>query len=83
MLTSALTGRPSALAARSSATPAALDRRHRCTRAPVARTSSKIVCSATVSAATGTPARPRRVAIGPLAATPLPSQRSCGRSHTV
>ena len=44
--------------------------RHRCTRAPVARTSSKMVCSAMVSAITGTPDRPRREASGPLAATP-------------
>ena len=44
--------------------------RHRCTRAPVARTSSKMVCSAMVSAATGTPLKPMRVASGPLAATP-------------
>ena len=63
------------MAARTSATPAALLRRHRCTRAPVARTSSKMVCSATVSATTGTPDRPSRVATAPLAATPLPSQR--------
>ena len=83
MLTSAVTGRPAALAARSSATPAALDRRHRWTRAPVARTSSKIVASATVSATTGTPDRPSRVATAPCAATPLPSQPSCGRSQTV
>ena len=53
-------------------TPAALLRRHRCTRAPVARTSSMMVFKAMVSAATGTPERPRRVATGPLAATPLP-----------
>ena len=72
MLTSAVTGRPSALAARSSATPAALLSRHRCTRAPVMRISSKSVCSAMVSAATGTPDRPSRVASAPLAATPLP-----------
>jgi|GEM_PF-7009201 len=39
---------------------AALDRRIRCTRAPVARCSSKIVCSASVSACTGTSARPSR-----------------------
>jgi hypothetical protein len=83
MLTSAVTGRPSALAWRSRATPAALDSRHRCTRAPVMRTSSNMVCSAMVSAATGTPDRPSRVATAPLAATPLPSQPSCGRSHTV
>jgi len=83
MLTSAVTGRPSALARRSSSTPAALDRRSRCTRAPVTRISSKIVKSATVSAATGTPDRPRRVATAPLAATPLPSQGSCGRNQTV
>ena len=36
MLTSAVTGRPSAFAARTSATPAALDSRHRCTRVPAA-----------------------------------------------
>ena len=83
MLTSAVTGRPSAFAARSSATPAALDSRHRCTRAPVERTSSHSVCSAIVSAATGTPDKPSRVATAPLAATPAPSQGSFGRSQTV
>ena len=81
--TSQVTGRPSALARRTSSTPAALLRRHRWTRAPVSRTSSKIVASAIVSASTGTPDRPRRVASGPLAATPLPSQASFGRSQTV
>ncbi len=82
MLTSAVTGRPSALARRTSSTPAALDRRHRCTRAEVWRTSSRMVCSAMVSEATGTPDRPRRVATAPLAATPPLSDGSCGRSHT-
>ena len=42
-----------------------------------------MVCSAIVSATTGTPDRPSRVATAPLAATPLPSQASCGRSQTV
>ncbi len=83
MLTSAVTGKPSAFAARTSATPAALDSRHRCTRAPVSRTSSKMACSATVSAAAGTPESPSRVATAPLAATPAPSHGSCGRSQTV
>ncbi|MNT23351.1 hypothetical protein D3C72_1587680 [compost metagenome] len=83
MLMSQVTWRPSALARRTSSTPAALLRRHRCTRAPVVLSSSKMVCSAMVSAATGTPDRPRRVASAPLAATPLPRCISCGRSHTV
>ena len=83
MLTSAVTGRPSALARRNSSTPAALDSRHRWTRAPVLRTSSKIVFNAIVSAATGTPDKPSRVATAPLAATPPPSQASCGLSQTV
>ena len=83
MLMSQVTGRPWALAWRTSSTPAALLMRHRCTRVPVARTNSKIVCRAMVSAATGTPLRPMRVASGPLAATPLPKYSSCGRSHTV
>ena len=72
MLTSQVTLRPSNLACRTKATPAALLMRHRCTRAPVERINSKMVCSAMVSAATGTPAKPMRVANGPLAATPLP-----------
>ena len=83
MLTSPVTGRPSALAARSSRTPPALDSRHRCTRARVTRTSSKSVAIATVSAMAGTPDSPSRVAIAPCAATPLPNQASFGRSHTV
>ena len=83
MLASQLTGRPSALARRTSSTPAALLSRHRWTRAPVSRTSSKIVARAIVSASTGTPARPMRVASGPLAATPPPSQASFGRSQVV
>src|SRR5471032_1312324 len=66
MLTSAVTGRPSALARRTSSTPAALDSRHRWTRVPVWRTSSMMVCSAIVSEATGTPDRPSRVATAPL-----------------
>ena len=83
MDTSAVTGRPSRLAARTSSTPAALLRRQMCTRAPVERTNSKIVCRATVSALTGTPDRPRRVATAPLAATPPLRKKSCGRSQTV
>ena len=54
---------PFGLGARAPAsTPSALESRHRCTRAPVSRTSSRIVGSATVSAITGTPGRPSRVA---------------------
>ncbi len=82
MLTSQLTAKPSALAWRTSATPAALLMRHKCTRAPVARISSKMVCMAMVSAITGTPLKPMRVANGPLAATPWPRSWSCGRSQT-
>ena len=76
MLTSPVTGNPSALAWRSNWAPAALLKRQICTRAPVARTNSKIVCKAMVSAATGTPLRPMRVASGPLAATPFPKCNS-------
>ncbi|MDT4837795.1 hypothetical protein FQZ97_715370 [compost metagenome] len=83
MLTSQVIGRPCALASRTSATPRALEMRHRCTRAPVLFMSSMMVKMAIVSAATGTPPRPSRVASAPLAATPLPRSRSCGRSHTV
>ena len=83
MLTSQLKGKPSALAWRTSSMPAALEMRHKCTRAPVLRISANKVCKAMVSAATGTPPKPRRVAKGPLAATPLPRKWSCGRSHTV
>ena len=83
MLTSLVMGKPSALACRTRWTPAALLMRHKCTRAPVERINSMMVCRATVSAATGTPDRPMRVATGPLAATPLPRPWSCGRSHTV
>jgi hypothetical protein len=43
----------------------------------------KQVCSAMVSAAAGMPDKPSAWPAGPLAATPLPSQKSCGRSHTV
>ena len=62
--------------------------RQMCTRAAVPlptteRMSSNKVCSAIVSAAAGTPAKPMRVAKGPLAATPLPSQASKGCSQTV
>ena len=82
--TSQLTGRPSARAARTSAMPSADEMRQMCTRAPVVRISSKIVCSAMVSLITGTPDRPSRDASGPLCATPpLPRCGSCGRSHTV
>ena len=83
MLTSQLMFKPSALAWRTKATPAALERRHTCTRAPVMRISAMMVLSAIVSAATGTPLKPKRVASGPLAATPLPKYNSCGRSHTL
>ena len=63
--------------------PAADERRHRWMRAPVARCSSKIVCSATVSATTGIEGRPSRAATGPAAATPVPaSVSSTGRSHS-
>ena len=88
MLTSAVMFSPSALAWRSSATPLALERRQMCTRglpawpAPKARSSSSRVCRAMVSAAAGMPARPMRLAMAPLAATPAPSQASCGRSQT-
>ena len=82
MLTSQLTGSPSALACRTSATPAALLSRHRCTAAPVDRISSNIVCSAIVSAATGTLLKPSRVATAPPAATPRPRYASTGRSQT-
>lgn len=82
--TSQLTGRPSALACRISAMPAADESRHRCTRQFVARTSSKMVCNATVSATTGTPGRPRRAATGPLCATPpRPRYGSFACNHTV
>ena len=48
------------------------------------RASARRWCAGqSVSAATGTPDRPRRVATEPLAATPLPKQPSCGRSQTV
>ena len=81
--TSQVTGRPSALArAHERDAGRAADRRHRCTRAPVSRTSSKIVASAIVSASTGTPDRPRRVATRPWRRRRLPSQASCGRSQT-
>ena len=83
MLTSQLSLSPSALARRTISIPAALLSRHRCTRAPVARISSTMVYTAIVSAATGMPDRPIRVASGPLATTPVPRSRSCGRSHTV
>ncbi len=83
MPTSAVTRRPSFLARRTSSMPAALDSRHRCTRAPLARCSSKMVCSATVSATAGIDGRPSRPATGPAAATPLPaSVSSTGRSHS-
>ena len=48
--TSHVTGRPSAFAARTIATPSADDSRHRWTRTPVSRTSARIVDSAIVSA---------------------------------
>ena len=51
-----------------SSTPPALDSRQICTRAPVARTSSRIVASAMVSANAGMPGRPRRVATSPSCA---------------
>jgi N-acetylglucosamine-6-phosphate deacetylase len=64
--------------------PAADDKRHKCTRAPVERINSKIVCSAIVSLITGTPDKPSRDANGPLCAVPpLPRCGSCGRNHTV
>ncbi len=74
--TSQVTGKPSFLAARTSSMPAADEMRHRCTRAPVARISSKIVCRAMVSAITGTPDKPRRDATGPLCA--MPPRARCG-----
>ena len=77
-------GAPAAFACATSATPAALDRRAMCTRAPVAAISSMIVRSAMVSAITGIGGRPRRVATSPSCATPPAARRaSCGRSHTV
>ena len=83
MLTSAVTFKPSCLAARIKATPSALEIRHTCTRAWVDRIKANMVCKAIVSAATGTPLKPKRVANAPLAATPLPKCKSCGRSQTV
>ena len=83
MPTSAVTGSPSCFARRTSSMPAADDRRQMCTRAPLARCSSKIVCSATVSATTGIDGSPSRPATGPAAATPEPaSVSSTGRSHS-
>ena len=55
MPTSQLIGRPSRLAARTMSTPSRDDRRHRCTRAPVARISSTMVAMAMVSANDGDP----------------------------
>src|SRR5450830_349096 len=82
--TSQVTGRPSFFAARTSSRPALDDMRHRWTRAPVARTSSKIVCRAMVSLITGTPDKPRRDASAPLwAMPPRPMWASWGRSQTV
>ncbi len=63
--------------------PPRCDRRHRCTRAPVSRTSSKIVSQRDRLGDHRHADRPSRVASGPLAATPSPSQASCGRSQTV
>ena len=57
-------------AARTIATPSAVERRHRWTRTPVSRTSAKIVASAIVSADDGIAARPSRVATSPSCATP-------------
>ena len=60
-----------------------VDSRHTCTRAPVARTSSRRVPSAIVSANDGMPGRPRRVATSPSCATPpFASHTSSARSHT-
>jgi hypothetical protein len=83
MLTSHVNGKPSALACRTNSTPAALEMRHKCTLAPVLRMSANKVCKAMVSAATGTPLSPMRVANAPLAATPCPKWASCGLSQTV
>ena len=63
--------------------PARLDRRARCTRAPVSRTSSRMVDSATVSAGTGIGGNPSRAATTPSCATPSRARwASCGRSQT-
>ena len=62
----------------------AADRRHRCTRAPVARTSSKIVCER--DRLGRRPARPAGPGAWPArrscATPPWPSYASCGRSQT-
>ena len=60
--TSPVTGKPASRASRSSATPSAELIWVKCTRAPVALASANTVCMASVSAATGIAASPRREA---------------------
>ena len=77
-------GRPALRAWRTSSTPAADDRRHRCTGQPTEATSSQMVCSATVSLVTGLPGSPSREANGPACITPPRDRKgSTGFSHTV
>ena len=83
MLTSQVTGRPSRLGLAHQLDAGGADDAAQVHAAPVARISSKIVCSAMVSATTGTPDRPRRVASGAAGGHALAQVRSCGRSQTV
>ena len=84
MPTSQVIGTPRAFASATTATPAALESRAMCTRAPVVPISSMMVRSATVSATTGIGGNPRRVATSPSCATPpLACAESSARSQTV
>ena len=71
---SAVTGSPSALARRTSATLPAVDRCRKCARAPVSRTSSMSRCTISSSAIDGHPGRPSRLQHDPSCIT-APSVR--------
>ncbi|MCY1486561.1 hypothetical protein D9M68_202080 [compost metagenome] len=68
--TSAVTGRPRCWARAISSTPRALVSWLKCARTPACSTSSRLRVSATVSAVSGMPARPRKLAVGPSWARP-------------
>ena len=73
-MASAVTGRPSAFAAASSATDPRVERWAMWTRAPVCRASTTSRATMASSAAAGIGRRPSRVATAPSWATPSPAR---------